>query len=310
MSSDDRAFGADRVAQAGHELHIPLAEPGVCGLVVDEQLEASGPFGSRCRRISVFETSKRREYSRAEFARDIEGFMAMISRAPDSERPMSRQYSPQLIGVCVSGCQCSMRSSFACSCCSACSCRAFSSRLARFQRSDLFVQGGVLRVEAVDLLLLPLDAGGADHRPDPSTIFDPTSRCGVFNQAPFNSPFTLFSSASVRFSSALFCAWSVAVCSYSVRTCRSCCLKLLDGLPLLLFETEQCVDVLLQILLLGNGLPVELLRGDVARLRTVDAALQSVFGHRRGVGVLILLEADARHDVVGAEAGPCGGFGR
>ena len=32
----------DGVAQAGHELHIPLAEPGVCGLAVDEQLEASG----------------------------------------------------------------------------------------------------------------------------------------------------------------------------------------------------------------------------------------------------------------------------
>ena len=46
----------------------------------------------------------------------------------------------------------------------------------------------------------------------------------------------------------------------------------------------------------------------MARLRTVDAALQSVFGHRRGIGVLILLEADARHDVVGAEAGLCGGF--
>ena len=84
--------------------------------------------------------------------------------------------------------------------------------------------------------------------------------------------------------------------------------ELLDGLPLLLFETEQRVDVLLQILLLGNGLAVELLRGDVARLRTVDAALQSVFGHHRSVAVLILLEADARHDVVGAETRSDGGF--
>ena len=42
MSPDDGTFGADGVAQAGHELHIPLAEPGVCGLSVDEQLEASG----------------------------------------------------------------------------------------------------------------------------------------------------------------------------------------------------------------------------------------------------------------------------
>ena len=40
MASDDGAFGADGVAQAGHELYIPLAEPGVRGLAVDEQLEA------------------------------------------------------------------------------------------------------------------------------------------------------------------------------------------------------------------------------------------------------------------------------
>lgn len=42
VSPDDGAFGADGVAQAGHELHIPLAEPGVRRLAVDEQLEASG----------------------------------------------------------------------------------------------------------------------------------------------------------------------------------------------------------------------------------------------------------------------------
>ena len=42
MSPDYRAFGADGVAQAGHEFYIPLAEPGVCGLAIDEQLEASG----------------------------------------------------------------------------------------------------------------------------------------------------------------------------------------------------------------------------------------------------------------------------
>ena len=48
------------------------------------------------------------------------------------------------------------------------------------QRSDLFVQGGVLRVEAVDLLLLPLDAGGADHRPDSFDYVRPDLRRGVF----------------------------------------------------------------------------------------------------------------------------------
>ena len=137
-------------------------------------------------------------------------------------------------------------------------------------------------------------------------MFDPTSAAAFFNLAPFSSPFTLFSSASVRFSSALFCAWS-GLFVFGAHL-PLLLFELLDSLPLLLFETEQRVDVLLQILLLGDGLPVELLRGDVARLRTVDAALQPVFGHRCGIGVLILLEPDARHDVVGAEAGPCGGF--
>jgi hypothetical protein len=36
MSSDYGTFGADGVAQAGHDLHVPLAEPGVCGLAVDK----------------------------------------------------------------------------------------------------------------------------------------------------------------------------------------------------------------------------------------------------------------------------------
>ena len=48
------------------------------------------------------------------------------------------------------------------------------------QRPDLFVQRGVLRVEAVDLLLLPLDAGGADHRSDPLDDIRPDLRRGVF----------------------------------------------------------------------------------------------------------------------------------
>ena len=65
VSPDDGTFGADGVAQAGHELHIPLAEPGVCGLSVDEQLEASGAVRVALQADSVFATSKRREYSRA-----------------------------------------------------------------------------------------------------------------------------------------------------------------------------------------------------------------------------------------------------
>lgn len=31
VASDFGAFGADGVAQAGHELYVPLAEPGVRG---------------------------------------------------------------------------------------------------------------------------------------------------------------------------------------------------------------------------------------------------------------------------------------
>ena len=182
-----------------------------------------------------------------------------------------------------------MRSSFACS-------------------SDLFVQGGVLRVEAVDLLLLPLDAGGADHRPDPLDDVRPDLRRSVFQPGSLQLALHALQLGlgAVQFG-ALLRLERGGLFIFGAHL-PLLLFEQFDGLPLLLFETEQRVDVLLQILLLGDGLAVELLRGDVARLRAVDAALQSVFGHRRSVAVLILLEADARHDVVGAEAGPCGGF--
>ena len=151
--------------------------------------------------------------------------MAMISRAPDSGIPMSRQYSPQRMSVCVSGSQCSMRSSFACSCCSACSCRTFSSRLARFSVPICSCRAAFSALRRSISCCCRLTREVPIIAPIPSTMFDPTSAAAFFNLAPFSSPFTLFSSASVRFSSALFCAWSVAVCSYSVRTCRSCCLS-------------------------------------------------------------------------------------
>ena len=234
--------------------------------------------------------------------------MAMISRAPDSEIPMSRQYSPQLISVCVSGSQCSMRSSFRLQLLFGLPMSGLLLTVGTVQRPDLFVQGGVLRVEAVDLLLLPLDTRGADHRPDSLDDVRPDLCRGVFQSGTLQ--FALHALqlglGAVQFGALLRLErGGLFILGAHLPLLL---FEQLDGLPLLLFETEQRVDVLLQILLLGNGLSVELLRGDVARLRTVDAALQSVFGHCRGVAVLILLETDARHDIIGAEAGPCGGF--
>ena len=176
------------------------------------------------------------------------------------------------------------------------------------QRPDLFVQRGVLRVEAVDLLLLPLDAGGADHRSDPLDDIRPDLRRSVFQPGTLQLALHAlqFGLGAVQFG-ALLRLERGGLFVFGAHL-PLLLFELLDSLPLLLFESEQCVDVLLQILLLGDGLAVELLRGDVARLRSVDAALQPVFGHRRGIAVLILLEADARHDVVGAETRSGGGF--
>lgn len=75
VASDDGTFGADGVAQAGHELHIPLAEPGVCGLVVDEQLEASGTVRVALQAdLGIRDVEAARILRSAEFARDVEGF--------------------------------------------------------------------------------------------------------------------------------------------------------------------------------------------------------------------------------------------
>ena len=302
VSPDDGAFGADGVAQAGHELHVPLAEPGVCGLAVDEQLEASGTVRVALQAdFGIRDVEATRILRSAELARDVEGLhgddlagarlrdshVAAVF-APADERlrvgqPLFDAVELRLqllFGLLMSGLL------FA---------------VGAVQRSDLFVQGGVLRVETVDLLLLPLDAGGADHRSDPLDDIRPDLRRGVFQPGTLQlalHALQLGTLLRLERGGLFILGAHLPLLLF----------ELLDGLPLLLFETEQRVDVLLQILLLGNGLAVELLRGDVARLRTVDAALQSVFGHRRGIGVLILLEADARHDIIGAETGPGGGF--
>ena len=74
MSPDYRTFGTDGVAQAGHELHVPLAEPGVCGLAVDKQLEASGAVRVALQAdLGIRDVEAVRILRGAEFARDVEG---------------------------------------------------------------------------------------------------------------------------------------------------------------------------------------------------------------------------------------------
>ena len=74
VSPDDGTFGADGVAQAGHELHVSLAEPGVCGLAVDEQLEASGTVRVALQTdLGIRDVEAVRILRCAEFARNVEG---------------------------------------------------------------------------------------------------------------------------------------------------------------------------------------------------------------------------------------------
>lgn len=309
MSSDDGAFGADGVAQAGHELHIPLAEPGVCGLAVDEQLEASGAVRVALQAdLGIRDVEAARILRGAEFARDVDGLHGdnfAGARLRDSH--VAAVFAPADQLLCVGqplfdAVELRLQLLFGLLM------PGFLLAVGAVQRPDLFVQGGILRVEAVDLLLLPLDTRGADHRPDSLDDVRPDLCRGVFQSGTLQ--FALHALqlglGAVQFG-ALLRLERGGLFVFGAHL-SLLLFELLDNLPLLLFEAEQRVDVLLQILLLGNGLAVELLRGDVARLRTVDAALQPVFGHRRGIAVLILLEADARHDVVGAETRPCGGF--
>ena len=158
MSPDDGAFGADGVAQAGHELHIPLAEPGVCGLAVDEQLEASGTVRVALQTdLGIRDVEAVRILRCAEFARDVEGLhgddlagarlrdshVAAVF-APADERLRVGQPVFDAVELCLQLLFGLLVPSLLLA-------------VGAVQCSDLFVQGGVLRVEAVDLLLLPLD---------------------------------------------------------------------------------------------------------------------------------------------------------
>lgn len=111
------------------------------------------------------------------------------------------------------------------------------------QRPDLFVQGGVLRVETVDLLLLPLDTRGADHRPDPLDDIRTDLRRGVFQ--PGTLQFALHTLqlglGAVQFGALLRLErGGLFILGAHLPFLL---FELLDGLPLLLFETEQRVDV-------------------------------------------------------------------
>ena len=181
MSPDYRTFGTDGVAQAGHELHVPLAEPGVCGLAVDKQLEASGAVRVALQAdLGIRDVEAVRILRGAEFARDVEGLhgdnlagarlrdshVAAVF-APAEERLRVGQPVFDAVELCLQLLFGLLMSGLLLA-------------VGTVQRSDLFVQGGVFRVEAVDLLLLPLDTRGADHRPDPLDDVRSDLRRGVF----------------------------------------------------------------------------------------------------------------------------------
>lgn len=81
------------------------------------------------------------------------------------------------------------------------------------------------------------------------------------------------------------------------------CLRLLcsqfDGFAFLLFDAEQFADIILQALLLSNGVAIKLLRSNMSGFLPVDTTLQTVFGHCLGIGILILFQLDARHYIIG-----------
>ena len=75
-----------------------------------------------------------------------------------------------------------------------------------------------------------------------------------------------------------------------------------DGFALLLLDAEQFADIVLQILLSGNGVAIKFLRRNVSGFRAVDTSLQAVFGHRFGISVLVFFQLDTRHYVIGTQS--------
>ena len=135
-------------------------------------------------------------------------------------------------------------------------------------------------------LLLPFDLRCADHRTDAVENSRTDLGGGVFQSLGFQFAFycVQFGRGSMQ-----FCA------------CRLFLLRgMFDRFAFLLLDTEQFADIVLQILLSGNGVAIEFLRRNMPGLRAVDTSLQSVFGHCCGIGVLVLFQLDTRHYIVSA----------
>ena len=66
------------------------------------------------------------------------------------------------------------------------------------------------------------------------------------------------------------------------------------------------IEVFLQLMALLLQVAIVLSGGDVPRLRSVDASLQSVAEHGFGVSVLVGFELSAGHDIVGTQPGRIG----
>ena len=141
------------------------------------------------------------------------------------------------------------------------------------QDLDGFLAGGHLLPQCPDLLLLPFDFRRSYQRTDTLHDVGTHLRRRTFQLFGFQFPFYRLQFLLGRFQ---LCGF---VFTHGLRllVTRPGLLFLLlqpfYGLPLLFFDTEQCVDVVLQILLPGYGVAVKLLRGNMTGDRSVDTAL-------------------------------------
>ncbi len=91
--------------------------------------------------------------------------------------------------------------------------------------------------------------------------------------------------------------------------CRLFLLRgMFDRFAFLLLDAEQFADIILQVLLLGYSVAIEFLCRNVSGFRAVDPALQSVFSHCCGIGVLVFFQLDTRHYIIGTQPRPSRGF--
>lgn len=127
------------------------------------------------------------------------------------------------------------------------------------QRFDTFVPSSDLVLQLADLLLYPFDFRRSDHRPD--TVKDGRTDLSsiVFQSLSFQLAFyrVQFGRGSMQF------------CSCRLFLLRS----MFDGFALLLLDAEQFADIVLQVLLSGNGVAIKLLRRKMSGFRAVDTSL-------------------------------------